>query len=296
MGKTVEEAALGILRVAEHNMSRAIRAVTASAASTRGGSPSSASAAPAACTPAAWPIRSTSPACWSRRTAASSARLGMVAAPAVADASKTVVHLADQLDDARLAAEFGYLNLQVSQQLDNEHTASVEAYADVRFRGQSHEVKVRVTRPTLGDDYRGVSRGVPDAVRAGAGGQGGRDRHAADPARGPPAGHGIAEGGSDRLDGAGIRLIEQNGGLRRGAPMRRSDLVERREAGPFLMIDPEATTLVPTGWNATGNSDGSVMLSRADAVIGMDYGHCTPSPGTPGEGGGEGDFDHQVLG
>ena len=36
--------------------------------------------------------------------------LGMVVAPAVADISRTVVHLAHEMDDNRLYAEFGSLN------------------------------------------------------------------------------------------------------------------------------------------------------------------------------------------
>ena len=74
--------------------------------------------------------------------------LGMIVAPPVVDVSKTVLHLRDQLDDARLAAEFGFLSAQTADQIPISQTASIEAHADVRFKGQSHELKIRVERPS----------------------------------------------------------------------------------------------------------------------------------------------------
>ena len=147
--------------------------------------------------------------------------LGMVAAPAVADASRTVVHLGDQLDDARLAAEFGYLNLQVSQQLDNEHTASVEAWADVRFRGQSHEVKVRVTRPT----WETVIEAFREAYQAlyGQAPEGRAVEIVTLRIRrvGHRPGMGLPKVEATQPVGAGIRLIDQAGVLREARAVRR---------------------------------------------------------------------------
>ena len=57
--------------------------------------------------------------------------LGMVVVPPVADASKTVVHLGEQLDDARLAAEFG-------------------AVSDGDDRRNSHTSKQQPSRPYAG--------------------------------------------------------------------------------------------------------------------------------------------------
>jgi N-methylhydantoinase A len=262
MGKAVEEAALGIVRVAEHNMSRAIRAVT----SQRGLDPRrftlvsfGGAGGLHACALAESldiPRVLVPPYCGVLSA------LGMVAAPAVADASKTVVHLADQLDDARLAAEFGYLNLQVSHQLDNEHTASVEAWADVRFRGQSHEVKVRVTRPTwetIIDAFREAYQTLYGQAPEGRAVEivTLRIRRV-----GYRPGMELPKVEATQPVSAGIRLIDQGGVLREARALRRSDLIELREIGPFLMIDPEATALVPTGWYATGNSDGSIVLDR----------------------------------
>jgi N-methylhydantoinase A len=266
MGKTVEEAALGIVRVAEHNMSRAVRAVT----SQRGLDPRrftlvsfGGAGGLHACALAESldiPRVLVPPYCGVLSA------LGMVAAPAVADASKTVVHLAGQLDDARLAAEFGYLNLQVSRQPDNEHTASVEAYADVRFRGQSHEVKVRVTRPTwetitaaFHEAYQTLYGQVPKGraveivtlrIR-----RVGRRPAVALPSLvdSPHGGEGIEE---KLTDGAGTRVPAR--------VVRRSNLVEASESGPLLLIDQEATTYVPPAWRAAGRRDGSVELTASE--------------------------------
>jgi len=70
----------------------------------------------------------------------------MVVAPPVAESSKTVVHLGAELDDARLAAEYGQISGRTMETIPYEQTAAVEAWADVRFKGQSHEIKVRVMR------------------------------------------------------------------------------------------------------------------------------------------------------
>src|SRR5207248_10548996 len=140
MGKTVEEAALGVVRVAEHNMSRAVRAVT----SQRGLDPrrfallsfGGAGGLHACALAESLDI----PRVLVPPYAGVLSALGMVVAPPVADASKTVVHLGEQLDDARLAAEFGLVSGQTMEVIPYDQTDAVEAFADVRFRGQSHEV------------------------------------------------------------------------------------------------------------------------------------------------------------
>ena len=53
-----------------------------------------------------------------------------------------------------------------------------------------------------------------------------------------------------------------------GAPcdvpvLDRRGLVGRAEPGPFLIIDPEATTFVMRGWTARGMSNGSIVLETA---------------------------------
>ena len=68
--------------------------------------------------------------------------------PAYVEAWKNVLALGDGLDDARLIAEFGSLSGITSDQIPVGQSAAVEAYADVRPRGQIETVKVRVQEPT----------------------------------------------------------------------------------------------------------------------------------------------------
>lgn len=79
--------------------------------------------------------------------------------PAVADASKCVLHLGEGLDDHRLYAEFGHLNMLASEQLPQEQLESVEAFADLRFEGQSNELTVRA----YGADRAGLEQAFRDA-------------------------------------------------------------------------------------------------------------------------------------
>src|SRR5206468_11305609 len=74
--------------------------------------------------------------------------LGMVVAPPLVDVSQTVLHLGENLDDARLAAEYGALSARGIETVALEQSASVETFADVRFEGQSHELSIRVTKPS----------------------------------------------------------------------------------------------------------------------------------------------------
>lgn len=57
--------------------------------------------------------------------------------------------LGSSLDDARLIAEFGSLSGLTSDQIPIDQSATVEAYADVRVRGDIETLKVRVYEPTL---------------------------------------------------------------------------------------------------------------------------------------------------
>src|SRR5438105_218589 len=112
MGKSIEQAALGILRVVENNMSHAIRAVT----SLRGLDPrrftllsfGGAGGLHACALADSLEIPRVLVPPYSGVLSA----LGMIVAPPIADATKTVVHLGEQLDDARLAAEFGLVSGQ----------------------------------------------------------------------------------------------------------------------------------------------------------------------------------------
>jgi len=266
MGKTLVEAALGIIRVAENNMARAIRAVT----SRRGLDPRKftllsfgGAGGLHACALAdslEIPRVLVPPYCGVLSA------LGMVVAAPVADASKTVVHLGEQLDDARLAAEFGGISGQTMDVIGYEQTAAVEAFTDVRFAGQSHELSVRVSRPTW--DH------IQDQFLTAY-----RDRYGTPPAnrkieivtlRARRIGH-VPELKLPRLyatpDSAPIecQLIDSDGETTGAMALTRAALFSRGQTdGPVLIIDPEATCFIPRGWCVEAWENGSVVAERRD--------------------------------
>ena len=260
MGKTLAEAALGIVAVAEGNMAHAMRAVTAR----RGHDPrdftlvtfGGAGGLHACALAEALDVRRVlvPPYCGVLSA------LGMVVAPPVADVSQTVVHLGDQLDDARVAAECGKLNLLASERLADERTAAVEVYADVRFRGQSHELTVRVDRPQIA--------AIESAFRAAYEREYGRC----------PVGRAV-ELVTLRLRRVGhvpplalprvgrregqwrtVSVTDVTGRAVEASAMGREHLVGTSVRGPLLVIDAEATTYVPVSWVAHGRADGGVLL------------------------------------
>jgi N-methylhydantoinase A len=187
----------------------------------------------------------------------------MVVAPPVVDVSQTVVHLGSQLDDARLAAECGRLNLLASERLGDAELASVEVYADVRFRGQSHELKVRVRRPALAE--------IEDTFRAAYETTYG----------GCPTGRAVEIvtlrlrrlGHAARLslpnverddDGArrSVLLYDAEGNARAAPALARGALIGQAFTGPLLVIDAEATTYVPEGWSSEGGPNGTILLTH----------------------------------
>jgi len=263
MSRSVIDAALGIVRIAENNMGHAIRAVT----SRRGLDPRKfmllsfgGAGGLHACALAdslEIPRVLIPPYCGVLSA------LGMVVTPPVADVSKTVVHLGEQLDDARLVAEFGGLSGQTLDVIPYEQTALVEAHADVRFRGQSHELKVRVDRPTR--DHI-TQRFLEDYERAYGLAPTGRAieivtlrlRRAARVAElilPRIRAEASSPLGADVIDATGRRL--------RVPVLSRGVLLSKgTAAGPLLLIDPEATAYVTAGWQAQASETGSVLLTR----------------------------------
>ena len=192
--------------------------------------------------------------------------LGMVVAPPVADASKTVVHLGDQLDDARLAAEYGAVSMETMDAIPYDQTATVEAWADVRFRGQSHELKVRADRPSTAhiaerfiEAYRAMYGQVPTnrlieivTLRVRRFGK-------------------MAELKLPRLESTGntraaarSNLIDSKGNAVSAETFSRNQLfADGAREGPLLLIDPQATAYMPPDWTATATDDGAVVAMRA---------------------------------
>ncbi len=191
--------------------------------------------------------------------------LGMVAAPPVADASRTVVHLGDALDDARLAAEYGAVSMLTMQHVAYEQTAAVEAWADVRFRGQSHEVKVRVARPTRDDIAAAFERAYAELYGRVPAGRRVEivtlrvRRIGKVPDLRLPTLTPAAEPPTRR-----VRLTDGSGVLREAPALSRAELLhDGATEGPALLVDPEATAYVPPGWRATATEDGSVLMERS---------------------------------
>src|SRR5205807_1965106 len=186
----------------------------------------------------------------------------------VVDVSKTVVHLGEQLDDARLVAEFGGLSGQSMDVIPYEQTASVEAHADVRFRGQSHELKVRVDRPTREDISR---RFLEEYARAYGRAPADRPieivtlrlrRIARIPELGLPtlAAEPSAPSHAGLIDSTGKQL-------RVPIFSRASLLAAGSTTGPLLLVDPEATAYLPSGWTAAARDDGAVLASKSGRSV-----------------------------
>jgi N-methylhydantoinase A/oxoprolinase/acetone carboxylase beta subunit len=192
--------------------------------------------------------------------------LGMVVAPPLVDMSRTVVHLAATLTDSELEAEFLKLATQASHSLADDQTATTEYFADVRFRGQSHEIKIPLEALTL----PAISRRFYDAYRKLYGR--------------PPRGRAIElvtlrvrrTGHAPRVELPTIpqhssahdvvreaEIIDATGANVRAAVLTRGELLQLGQTpGPIILIDPEATTLVPPGWNAESDDRGIVLLTR----------------------------------
>jgi N-methylhydantoinase A len=263
MEKTVIEAALGIVRVAENNMARAIRAVS----SRRGLDPrkftllsfGGAGGLHACALAESLEI----PRVLAPPYCGVLSALGMVVAPPVADASKTVVHLGEQLDDARLAAEFGGISGRTMDVIPYEQTAAVEAYADVRFAGQSHELSVRVNRPS----WEHITERFHEAYR---------ERYGQVPAgrrveivtlRARRTGK-AAEFKLPRLEpsdgpSSTCEIAGADGEIHRGTLLTRQVVFKVETIrGPLLIVDPEATVYVPPEWLARVTPNGSIVLWR----------------------------------
>lgn len=194
--------------------------------------------------------------------------LGMVVAAPVTESSKTVVHLGDELDDARLAAEFGQISGRTMEIIPYDQTAAVEAWADVRFKGQSHEIKVRVMRPgweqitasfhlAYQSLYNQVPQNRPIEIVTLRVRRFGRAPSVQLPelsgTGGPPATSSQSQ----------VTLIANDGSETQAYAFHRFDLLTKGPtSGPFLLIDPEATAYIPQGWTATAHANGSIIATR----------------------------------
>ena len=260
MGRSLTDAALGVVRVAEANMAAAVRAVT----SQRGHDPrrfalvsfGGAGGLHACNVAAALDV----PKVIIPPHSGVLSALGMVVAPPVADASRTVVHLATQLDDDRLAAEFGDLERAVTEPLPDGRT---ERFADVRFCGQSYELKVPVTTASLAS--------VADAFRSAYGELYGPLPQGPDPEVvtlrvrrvGPAAAVRLPDVEPAPAERRTVSLVDDAGATISATVFSRGGLLAAgRTSGPVLMVDPTATAYVPAGWAVTASENGTVLAER----------------------------------
>ena len=266
MGKDVTETALGIVRVAEANMAAAIRAVT----SRRGHDPRNfallsfggAGGLHACALAEALEI----PRVIVPPFAGVLSALGMVTAAPVVDVARTVVHLGSKLDDAELESEFAQLSQQASHTLPDADTKHIEYYADARFRGQSHELKVQVVHQNVAE----VSRQFHAAYRA-TYGRPPRERaieivtlRVRRIGQEPPVTLSPISPATGRYSGIRVtQLIDESGRQVSASVLRRDELIALgRQPGPALLIDPEATTFIPAAWFAESSPNGIVTLKR----------------------------------
>ena len=147
-----------------------------------------------------------------------------------------------------------------------EPAEKIERFADVRFRGQSHELSVAFKRPARGEierqflhEYARVYGQVPAGramevvtlrIRAS-----GAAPAVALPQLEPDAGGWEMPAEVVAPDGNAIQVVACD----RGALLNHGPT-----PGPLLLIDPEATTLITTGWQATPREDGAIVLVRAE--------------------------------
>jgi N-methylhydantoinase A len=264
MGKSIVETALGICKVAENNMGRAVGAVT----SRRGLDPrqftllsfGGAGGLHACAIADGLEIKQVLVPPYAGVLSA----LGMVIAPPVADASRTVLQLRDQLDDPRLAAEFGALSGLTSDVIPLSESASVEAYADVRFTGQSHELTVKVDRPSRQqiessflDEYRARYGQTPAGRAVEIVTLRLRRLGKVAPLQLPA----LQEADAPSIDRGDLVLQE---GSTVAVPRLTRETLTRSNVkeGPFLIIDSEATTFVAPGWSAAATPSAAILLSR----------------------------------
>jgi N-methylhydantoinase A len=194
--------------------------------------------------------------------------LGMVVAPPVVDAARTVIHLGANLTDAEIEAEFARLSHEAAESMPDGDMQREEHFADVRFRGQSHELKIAVEAMTIAE----ISRRFYNAYRTAYGR--------------PPSGRAIEVvtlrvrrvGRSPQVELPEIaaqmpafaviretEVVNAAGEVVRAAVMSRPHLAwAGKSVGPFLLIDVEATTFVPAGWLAQAQPNGAVLLNRLE--------------------------------
>ena len=263
-GLELEEAAWGIVRVADHEMLRALRVVTVE----RGVDPrryalvAFGGAGPMHAARVAAELAVETVLC--PQAAGVLSALGLVVSGRRRDFARSLLLSGQDLTRDRIEAALSDLETEA---LDEMPGAKIEASYDLRYRGQAFELPIEAPGRPSPDDLRrrfdrahderyGYSDGEAElelvnvrvaAVEAGrapaarAAGRGARDRGRRDSR--------IARFGGQRL----------RAGIVRGEP----DPGERIP-GPAVCELPDATAVIPPGWVGSVREDGTLVLERGD--------------------------------
>jgi N-methylhydantoinase A len=230
LGLTLEECARGILRVADAEMVRALRVVTVQ----RGIDPRDftliafGGAGPLHAARIADELGITAVLC--PRASGVLAALGLIAAPARRDAQRSVMLTGEALSSAAIAAVTSELAAQLGGQ-----PAELRTTYEVRYRGQSFELAVT----------------IPDATPA-------RLREAFERSHEQRYGYRDPE---QELELVTVRVSAFG-----PTPMPpRAAAAEPGPAltGPAVLALPESTVLVPAGWRAHAERDGTIRMEHA---------------------------------
>jgi N-methylhydantoinase A len=194
--------------------------------------------------------------------------LGLAAADRRATEQRTVLLAGDGLTDAALAQARDELAEFARATLGGDAGARLEVVYDVRYRGQAHELTVRDLDRAAVPDVRAAFEalheeryGYRDAdtpvevvtVRATARLPGPELDLA------PGAGAGAAQGLQRTRRAVVFAGTEHDAAVLRGEPAPADRIV-----GPAVCELPEATLVVPPGWQGTVDPAGTIVLQRGD--------------------------------
>ena len=280
LGLAAQEAALGILRVVNANMERAIRAISLE----RGYDPRAFTLVPFG---GAGPVHGCElaqelgiPRVLIPARPGILSALGVAIADVVKDYSRTVMLRGADLDRSRLEEEFHGMELLARNELLQEgmpaERMTARRFLDVRYVGQSFELTVDYPTSRASRSSEGLSRAISDSFyRAHLQRFGYADRGepveivnlrlkldlAVEKPDLPP----MQAGGADATGAqiATVSVVFREGELQ--TPLYRRDLFAtgNRISGPALVVQLDTTTVVPPGWQGEIDPYGNLLLTTA---------------------------------
>ena len=278
LGLSEKEAALGILRVVNANMERAIRAISLE----RGYDPRNFTLVPFG---GAGPVHGCElaqelgiPRVLIPARPGILSALGVAIADVVKDYSRTVMLKGEDLDRSRLEEEFhgmeGIARTELVQEGLPAERMTARRFLDVRYVGQSFELTVDYPTSRASRTPEGLTRAISDSFyRAHLQRFGYADRAepveivnlrlkldlAVDKPDLPPAPSSDADPHGAELATVGVTFRE--GGV--DTPLYNRDLLAtgNRITGPALVVQLDTTAVVPPGWHGEVDPYGNLLLS-----------------------------------